>query len=484
MWAERTKTKNVAASDWADESTKLHVLGRRDVRADDSARWFAMVRAPEMPPFLLELPLAHPLSIGRLPECTIQSSHVSVSRRHAEIVVLEGRPKLIDTGSRNGCEVNSEVLASGQERILSDGDVLTVGPLTITVTQAAPTSGKLPDDVVAEAPATKECFELARRVARVNTTVLLHGETGCGKEVLAEAIHSLSPRSAGPFVRLNCAAFPENLLEAELFGHEKGAFTGADKKRIGFIESAHKGTLFLDEIGEMPASTQAKMLRVLETRRVTRIGSSASIDVDIRLVSATHRSLPEDIESGRFRADLYYRLSAFTVEIPSLRERTEDIVPLAQLFLKKACASMSAIAPKLSESAKAALVAYEWPGNVRELRNAIDHALVLADGILEAQHLPATVVGGGRPKVAPKSGALSPPRPSPPEVTAPQGGVLREEGDLRADLDAMEREAVVKALTRTDGNQTKAAAILGISRRALIHKMEKFGLKPKAVPNG
>jgi two-component system, NtrC family, response regulator AtoC len=462
----------VAESNWLDLSTSLHQLANPSNGDSIGASWFLMVRSPESLPFLLEVSSQRAVSFGRLPECTVCSQNSAVSRKHAVVSLGAAGLHLRDSGSRNGCKVNGDLIAPNHQSDLRDGDVISIGPMMVTVTRASAHRSALPDSTIALAPSTKACFELASRVARVNTTVLLHGETGCGKEVLAEAIHKLSARSAGPLVRLNCASFPENLLESELFGHEKGAFTGADKRRIGFIEGADGGTLFLDEIGEMPASTQAKMLRVLESRTVTRVGSNTPIQVDIRLISATHRSLPEDIETGRFRADLFYRLSAFTIEIPSLRERVEDIIPLANLFLSR---TGSTRPPALSPAASEAMTAYSWPGNIRELKNAIEHALVLTDGVIEVAHLPAAMKNL-KPRALPKV-----------ESTVSAGAALPSEStskiplsDLKADLDAIEKESVIRALKNTNGNQSKAAIALGVSRRALIHKMEKFGLKPKA----
>ncbi len=445
----------MSGSNWLDQKTALEVLEHQSVAIAPDPRWFALARWPQSPPRLFELRPGRPLTVGRQADCSIVCAHLNVSRRHAELTLDGKQPRLTDLGSRNGCKKNHQLLAPGQSAELAEGDVVAIGPVLLTLTHATLEAAPLPSTVVAESPSIKACFELARRVARLNTTVLLLGETGAGKEVLAESIHQLSPRRAGPLVRLNCASFPEHLLEAELFGHEKGAFTGADRKRVGFIESAHTGTLFLDEIGEMPTTTQAKLLVVLESRRVVRLGSSTPVDVDVRIVSATHRSLPAEMAAGRFREDLYYRLSAFTIEVPPLRERPEDVLRLSERFLARSAEAVGEAPPALTPSAIACLTAYCWPGNVRELRNVMEHAFVVADGEIDPSHLPAVLRENAGVAVG--------------SAPAPAG--------LRADLDALEREAVERALASCAQNQTKAAQRLGISRRALIHKMVKFGLK-------
>jgi transcriptional regulator with PAS, ATPase and Fis domain len=293
-------------------------------------------------------------------------------------------------------------------------------------------------------------------------TVLVLGETGTGKELIAEALHRLSPRARGPLVRLNCASLPETLLESELFGHEKGAFTGAERRKIGFVEAASGGTLFLDEIGEMPLSLQAKLLRVIEARVVTRVGATAEVPVDIRLVAATHRNLEEEVRGGRFREDLYFRISSFTIAVPPLRDRPADIVPLVDHFIRGFVGEHAPVVPTLSGAARELMLAYPWPGNVRELRNAIERAMVMqSGGVIDVEHLPERVRGGGvvRPTLVPVGDAFG----------------------VRDQLADVERAAIVAALDATNGNQTHAAARLGLSRRALIYKLEKYGLKPSPV---
>ena len=292
--------------------------------------------------------------------------------------------------------------------------------------------------------------DVVGRLAPTNATVLITGETGTGKEVIADRLHALSPRAKGPFVRINCASVPEALLESELFGHEKGAFTGADRRRAGHFEAASDGTLLLDEIGELPLAVQAKLLRVLERRAVTRLGSSDETPVDVRIVCATHRNLEQDVQSGRFRQDLFYRISTFTLEVPPLRDRPTEILLLADAFLRRLAAAAGKKAPALSGEAAGLLLAHGWPGNVRELRNAMEHAVVMADGeFVLPSHLPKAVRGA--PAAAPAA--------------------------MRDTLEEMERQAIAAALAAERDNRTRAAKRLGVSRRALIYKMIKYGLR-------
>jgi two-component system, NtrC family, response regulator AtoC len=309
--------------------------------------------------------------------------------------------------------------------------------------------------VVIADPLMKQVFELAKRVATSNITVLISGETGSGKEVVAEAVHRLSPRAQGAYVRLNCASLSESLVEAELFGHEKGAFTGAVGVKSGFFEVASGGTLFLDEIGELPQSTQAKLLRVLEQRMIVRVGGTTEIPIDVRLVCATHRDLETEVRRGRFREDLYFRISAFVIPVPPLRDRRSEIPLLASQFARELSAELGDQIVSVSPEALALLSAYDWPGNVRELRNVIERAVVMSGrGRIEPSHLSDKIRERGvEPKVA--AGPL----------------------DVRQRVAEVERDAVVAALDANRGNQTQAARQLGISRFALIRLMEKHDLK-------
>ncbi|MBK6406660.1 MAG: sigma-54-dependent Fis family transcriptional regulator [Holophagales bacterium] len=308
--------------------------------------------------------------------------------------------------------------------------------------------------------------ELIGRVAPTNATVLIHGETGTGKELVARAIHATSPRSERPFVAVNCAGFAETLLESELFGHERGAFTGADRARQGVFEAAHRGSLFLDEAGEMPLPLQAKLLRVLMNGEVVRVGATAPRLVDVRIIVATNRDLQAMVRSGTFREDLYYRLAVVPIEVPALRERREDIPVLADHFLTLAARELNAPARSLSSGARARLAEYGFPGNVRELRNLIERASILARGAaIEADDLP--LGGGGRSTPGDGPGAF---------VES-----LPETVDLDATMTLVERHLVLRALASARGVQAEAARRLGISRSLLSYKLKALGLSADAA---
>jgi len=298
-------------------------------------------------------------------------------------------------------------------------------------------------------------FGFARRVAATATTALILGDTGVGKEVVAQQLHRWSDRNSNRFIRVNCAALPESLVESELFGHERGAFTGAEKRKIGFAEAAHGGTLFLDEIGELSLPVQSKLLAMLENRAVVRVGSTVETPIDVRVIAATHRSLQKEVAEGRFREDLYYRISVVVIRVPPLRERPSEIMLLAKLFAERYGARHQWHEPVIAPDASAALVAHPWPGNIRELRNAIEHAMLLTeDGTIRREHLPETVTG---------TVAMQQPRASGPKV-----------GGVRAALAEVERASIEEALHAEGGNRTRAALQLGISLRALLYKIRKY----------
>jgi DNA-binding NtrC family response regulator len=320
---------------------------------------------------------------------------------------------------------------------------------------------------------------MIEKVAETDATVLVRGESGTGKELVARELHERSShRRRGSFVAVNCAALPSELIESELFGHEKGAFTGAAARRRGKFEQADGGTLFLDEIGDMSANVQAKLLRALEERRIERLGGNDSIPVDVRIVSATHRPLEQDIEKGSFRADLFYRLQVVTVEIPPLRERREDIPLLAETFARQAAERYGLPPRTLAPSALRKLVGYHWPGNVRELRNAVERALILAEGDeVAANDLPDDVGAGA--KVAAKEAAA-------PAAPAFEPGALAVPftSDFREDRREFERRYIARCLEETGGNVTRAAAILGMHRQSLQHKLRELGLARRYVSVG
>jgi len=299
-------------------------------------------------------------------------------------------------------------------------------------------------EVVGESPEMKEVLKLAAKAAMSSLTVLISGKTGTGKELIAKVIHANGPRKEGPFLSVNCAALPEVLLESELFGHRKGAFTGATEDRKGLFEAADGGTLFLDEVGEMSPSLQAKLLRVLETGEVRRLGETQIKRVDVRVIAATNRDLEKDVRDGRFRRDLFYRLNIFPIHIPPLRERREDIPLLAGHFLKDT-------GKRLSPEALNLLVKYDWPGNVRELKNEMERVVVLAEGnVIGPDVLSDRIRTGKRP---------------------PFRRTLREI------LDRTEREVIERVLKECKGNRSEAARRLGLSRWSLLRKMERLGIK-------
>ncbi len=309
------------------------------------------------------------------------------------------------------------------------------------------TEAALPPDVVAESESMKRIFQMADQVAKQNTTVLLTGESGTGKEVVSRFIHRRSLRKDHSFVAVNCSAIPETLLESELFGHEKGSFTGAVQTRRGRFELADEGTLFLDEIAEMSANLQAKLLRVLQNQQFERLGGDRTMTVDVRVIAATNRDLPQSIANGSFREDLYYRLNVFPIHIPPLRERRDDILPLANSFLKVLASRTGKAVQSISPEAMELLSGYDWPGNARELANAIERALIVSQGAtLEADDLPF------------KQGAG--------EARLGRPGLLAQ----------IEKTAILEALARNNGDRKAASEELGISLRTLQYRLKEYGI--------
>ena len=361
---------------------------------------------------------------------------------------------------------------------------------------AAVQGGEAPEPegqpIVLEDPAMKQLVQLVGRVAATPIHVLLLGETGVGKEVFAEKLHRLSARAPRPLVRLNCGALPESLLESELFGHERGAFTGAVRAKLGLLETAQGGTVFLDEVGEMPASAQVKLLRVIEEQQVLRVGGLRPQPIDVRFVAASNRDLEAEVARGTFRQDLFFRLNGITLIIPPLRERVVEIEPLARAFLSHACRRFRhPTEPGITPEALLLLESYGWPGNVRELRNVIERAVVLcADGPIRPEHLPvdkmrtmvlAALAPGGDPRPAgaratgPSGGIPTIPLP-PAKGAQPAGDGGSPGGDLRAETEAHERRRILEALEYCAGNQTKAAELLGMPRRTLVKRLEEYQL--------
>ena len=310
--------------------------------------------------------------------------------------------------------------------------------------------------IIGKSHLMQNMFELVDNVALTDSPVMIIGESGTGKELVARAIHDISTRREKPFIKVNCAALSESLLESELFGHNKGAFTGADKTRIGRFEAAHGGTIFLDEIGDIPLSTQVKLLRTLEEKEIERVGDHTAIKTDVRLVSATNQNLERLIEAQRFREDLYFRINVFPITCPPLRDRLEDIPMIIQNFIQQNVAKSGKKISALTPEAMAVMTAYEWPGNVRELRNSIEYAFVLCPGdLIDVQHLPSKISGE----------SLECPDPA----ATPRG------------VDHQKKAALIAALREARGNQSEAARMLGVSRVTVWKRMKKYGIDLESV---
>lgn len=316
-------------------------------------------------------------------------------------------------------------------------------------------------NIIAHSKSMKEIFETVKRLAHFSTTVLITGESGTGKELLARAIHHNSPRRGKPFIAINCGAIPENLMESELFGHKKGAFTDATRDKRGLLEEANGGTVFLDEIGEMPTHLQVKLLRALQEQQIRRVGDEQLISIDVRVIAATLRDLEDDVRTGRFRDDLYYRLNVVSIHLPALRERSDDLPVLVQHFIKKHSKRLNLPALTITDEAMQCIKSYSWPGNVRELENCLERALVLTEsGVIDRDALPDKV------RLSQKS-----------ESDEPPTDFLSDDNlSIKVHTRSLEMNLIRKALKRTRGNRTHAAKVLEISHRALLYKLKEYGL--------
>ncbi|MEP7121385.1 MAG: sigma 54-interacting transcriptional regulator [Byssovorax sp.] len=415
-----------------------------------------------------------PVVVGRSAPSTILVPSAKLSRVHARFTAeIAGAILVEDLGSTNGiwiggARVERASIAPGDEVVL--GDALASVQLTAPEKPAVFASdGSAPDAPIAGSPAMREVLDLAARVALAAVPVILQGETGSGKEVVARFLHDRSPRASRSMVSVNCAAIPASLVESTLFGYERGAFTGAAQRQKGVFEEADGGTVFLDEIGELPLPAQAALLRVLETGRFARVGAPREIAVDVRVVAATHRDLEALCEAGQFRHDLYYRLSVVVIPLPPLRARVDDIESMARRFLANSGGRVRDLAP----SALACLRAYSWPGNVRELRNTIERAAILAPGpVIREEDLPARVRAGTVASIPP------PPPSSVARVTLPppagDGAAL---GEMRAQMAEYEAKRIQETLEASGWNQSEAARRLGMPIRTLSYKVKALGLK-------
>ncbi len=453
---ERASANSVCDAAVADTST---TIGERSSSGQSRALQLAVFESTGLAVY--PLPESGTVSIGRAEDCDVRIGDALASRRHASLHVTP--LSIVDDNSANGTRLGARRLSAGLREELSLGQAIAIGAAILIVRRAdAAASGTYkkrsvmpqPSAVVVRDPAMQKLYGLIERVAKGQISVLILGETGVGKEVIADAIHRASPRSGASILKISCATLSEALLESELFGHERGAFTGAVTAKPGLVELADGGTVFLDEVGELTPSLQAKLLRLLETREVIRVGGLRSKRVDVRFLFATNRDLEEAVARGTFRSDLFFRLKGAVVEVPPLRERSSEIVPLAEAFLARAAEQMDlAHVPTLSDAAKARLLARSWPGNVRELRNEIERAALLSNsGEIQADEFAletdrrADVIGAVRPTQVPPSDAHR------------------------------ERERIAQALLDCGGNQSRAAESLGIPRRTLVRKIAQFGL--------
>jgi two-component system, NtrC family, response regulator AtoC len=442
--------------------------------------------------------------IGRLESSDVRVEDESISRRHAQLHVGEVL-EIEDLGSVNGTRVRGERLIPGQRVEVRAGETFQLGSTTALVARSQDDAGVTrraadahPDQIetkravsphapaaspvhaypavrsseaprsarsrvhVIEARVMRELYAMVDRIAMGSINVVVQGETGVGKELVAEMLHHRSSRGHGPFVCLNCATLSEPLLEAELFGYERGAFTGALQSKMGLLEAAHGGTIFLDEVGEMPVSLQAKLLRVMESQQLLRVGAVRPRDVDVRFVAATNRNLEAAVREGTFRQDLYFRLNGAKVLVPPLRERAEEVGPLARAFAERSARELGrAGPPELAPEVERMLLAYSWPGNVRELKNFIERAVLLCDGpALLPEHFPLAQMAEAFPV--------------PCATEAPEAvGVAPWSGTSGHDV---ERERILRVLRDCGGNQSRAAKVLGIARSTLVLRLDQYGV--------
>jgi two-component system response regulator AtoC len=435
-----------------------------------------------------ELPAAGRLIVGRSATCDISIDHASVSREHA--IFHGGFPvEVEDLGSTNGTLVGGARIQKGVRVAVEQGRVIAIGAAVLVVHGAfepvaparerPPESTRKPEDpsIIVADEAMRELHRIVDLIAKGELSVVLLGETGTGKDILADAIHRRSPRASAAYVRLNCGALPDALLESELFGYERGAFTGAVQAKPGLLEIADGGTIFLDEIAELPLGMQVKLLRVLENREITRVGGVRPRRVDVRIICATNRDLAARVAAGAFRQDLYFRINGITLTIPPLRSRRGEIAPLAREFIRESCRRAGRAQLRMTDELLAVLENYAWPGNVRELKNAIERAVTLCTGdTIDVHHLAPQGAGFAphgpslREDGAPATAQAAPVAPNPDAVS----GLGLHEDARRAARD-LERRRIAEAMERCGGNQTRAAKLLRISRRTLVARLTEYG---------
>jgi DNA-binding NtrC family response regulator len=407
--------------------------------------------------------------MGRGEDCDISVQDKKLYRQHALFKRVENQLFVTDLDSTNGTYVNGEKLLTG--RRLDHGDEIKAGSTraVAVLTSARAVPGRAPaaegkgaetpspvhgrGDIVVADPTMLKIYELCDRIAPKYSSALIMGETGVGKEVVARYLHSSSPYRDGPFIAINCAAVPENIAESELFGYEKGAFTGAESRKAGHLEAAHRGTLFLDEISDLAQSMQAKLLRFLDSGALTRLGGTEPVHVDTRIIGASNKDMDMEVRDGKMRADFFFRLNQFVIYLPPLRSRPSEIIPLARHFLALMSAKHGA-ALRFSPEAEKRLAGCDWPGNARQLRHVVERAAILAEGDVIDEGLIASTIDGSGQDAAPAPG-------------------------MDSDVEDVEKRSIVDALRSSGGNVTKAAKMLGITRRRLGYKIKKYGiLKP------
>jgi len=390
---------------------------------------------------------------------------------------------LRDLSATNGTYLQERTSNSGQttrltplvrtSAALAIGQPITLGSVTAVVryVEETATCDAVANSAIVHDAKLRDVYAQAFKAARSNITVLVFGETGVGKELLARSIHEASRRADGQFLAINCGALSESLLESELFGSEKGAYTGATQSRPGFFEATNGGTILLDEVGELTPTTQVRLLRVLEEGSVLRVGARSPRPIDVRVIAATNRDLAAEVAAGNFRKDLYFRLNGLSLTIPPLRERTGEIEQLARRFVRASCSRVERPRLDVSGEALALLRGYAWPGNVRELRNVMDRAVVLCNsGIIGAEHLPETL------RKPPPLFVARDHEPARAPIATTTHTVDIEPQRFRAEIKSLERLRIVEALQRSAGNQTRAAGLLGISRRTLVARLGEFDL--------
>jgi DNA-binding NtrC family response regulator len=425
----------------------------------DTSRRFALLVFCDQDTQLKPLTAHAPIVLGREPPAEIVVDDPSISRQHARFVLRQGDVWVEDLDSRNGTFIGERRV---REQRLEPGDEVSAGRarVVLAATRAGADDAPSTSGPIVQNAAMKQLYDQVKRAAQANAPVLILGETGSGKELVASALHEHGSRRDKPFVVINCGAIPAGLVESTLFGHERGSFTGAVNRAAGVFERAAGGVLFLDEIGELAAPAQAALLRAIDTRRISRVGGTREISVDVNIVAATHCDLAAMVEEGTFRQDLYFRLSGIVLEVPPLRDRVDEIEPLVRFFLQKARADWGARARDVAPDALRALAGYAWPGNVRQLQHAVERAALLGTGeTIVASALPAYIfqhAASGR---------------TPPSFDAPGVDLA-----LRQQLRRYERALIEEALRRSAGNRQVAAKLLRIPVRTVFRRMRACGL--------